>query len=210
MMTKLILATNNQNKLREIREMLKGLPFEVVSQSEAGFDLDVEETGKTFLANAAIKAEALRDAAGQRGISCYTLADDSGLCVEALGGAPGVYSHRYAGENATDAKRNTKLLAEMEGKENRRASFICAMVLMTPEHHSVSFEGEVCGEIGDVPRGENGFGYDPIFYIDGRSFAEFSAEEKNAVSHRKRALEQVVAELKKRMEERKKNENVDE
>ena len=84
------------------------------------------------------------------------------------------------------------------------------MVLMTPEHHSVSFEGEVCGEIGDAPRGENGFGYDPIFYIDGRSFAEFSAEEKNAVSHRKRALEQVVAELKKRMEERKKNESVDE
>lgn len=197
-MTKLILATNNQNKLREIREMLCGLPYEVLSQGEAGFTLDVEENGTTFAENAALKAKALWDAAKQAGICCYTLADDSGLCVDALDGAPGVYSHRFAGENATDADRNAKLLSELQGKESRAAQFVCAMVLMTPDGTAECFEGKVCGEIGEAPRGDNGFGYDPVFYVDGRSFAEFSADEKNAISHRKRALEQVLSALQNR------------
>lgn len=195
---KLILATNNQNKLREIREMLSGLPYEVLSQGEAGFSLDVEENGTTFAENAALKAKALWKAAQAAGVSCCTLADDSGLCVDALDGAPGVYSHRFAGENATDADRNAKLLCELQGKENRSAQFVCAMVLITADGTAECFEGKVCGEIGDVPRGDNGFGYDPVFYVGERSFAEFTAEEKNAVSHRKRALEQVLSALQNR------------
>lgn len=196
-MMKLILATNNQNKLRELREMLEGLPYEVLSQRYAGFDIDAEENGSTFAENAAIKAKALWNAAKNAGHSCYTLADDSGLCVDALDGAPGVYSHRFAGENATDADRNRKLLQALQGVSDaeRGAKFVCAMVLILPSGEAKCFEGEVCGRIGDAPKGDNGFGYDPVFYIDGRSFAEFSAEEKNAVSHRKRALEQVLAAL---------------
>lgn len=197
-MMKLILATNNKNKLREIREMLRDLPYEVLSQAEAGFDMEVEENGTTFAENAAIKAKALWNAAKSAGLECLTLADDSGLCVDALNGAPGVYSHRFAGENATDADRNQKLLQVISDvpDEKRGAKFVCDMVLMRPDGTQTLCEGEVCGMIGHEPRGENGFGYDPLFYVGTRSFAEFSAEEKNAISHRKRALEKVLDALK--------------
>lgn len=191
----LILATNNQNKLREIREMLSNMSLTICGQREAGIDLTVEENGTTFSENAAIKAQAIFDRQSANNENCYVLADDSGLCVDALDGAPGVYSHRFAGEDATDAQRCEKLLSLMENvpKENRGAYFACAMCLITPDGTKYVVEGRVEGCIGYVPHGENGFGYDPIFEINGRSFAEFTAEEKNAVSHRKRALEQVVA-----------------
>lgn len=197
-MTKLILATNNQNKLREIREMLADTPLTVVSQNEAGIVLEVEENGTTFAENAALKAKAIYDLSVQQGNPCYVLADDSGLCVDALDGAPGVYSHRFAGEDATDAQRCEKLLSLLEKVPagQRGAYFACAMCLIAPNGTQYAVEGRVEGEIGYAPHGENGFGYDPVFEIGSRSFAEFSAEEKNAVSHRKRALEQVAALLK--------------
>lgn len=193
-MTTLILATNNKNKLREIREMLAGTDVSVISQAEAGIEIEPEENGVTFAENAAIKARAIWDAAKEKGMSGYVLADDSGLAVDALNGAPGVFSHRWAGENATDADRIAKLLAEMEGVPDgeRGAHFACAMCLTAPDGTEHEFEGRVNGEILREARGENGFGYDPVFGIDGRSFAEYTAEEKNAVSHRHNALMQVV------------------
>ena len=194
-MRRLILATNNQNKLREIREMLESTSLTVLGQKEAGIDLEVEENGTTFAENAALKAKAIYALSVQQGNPCYVLADDSGLCVDALNGAPGVYSHRFAGEDATDAQRCEKLLSLLAKvpAEQRGAHFACAMCLIAPDGRQFSVEGRVEGIIGYVPHGENGFGYDPVFEIDGRSFAEFTAEEKNAVSHRRRALEKVVA-----------------
>ena len=194
-MKRLILATNNQNKLREIREMLESTSLTVLGQKEAGIDLEVVENGTTFAENAALKAKAIYGLQAEKGEPCYVLADDSGLCVDALNGAPGVYSHRFAGEDATDAQRCEKLLsllAEVPA-EQRGAHFACAMCLIAPDGRQFAVEGRVEGIIGYVPHGENGFGYDPVFEIDGRSFAEFTAEEKNAISHRKRALEKVVA-----------------
>ena len=192
---KLILATNNKNKLREIREMLADTQISVVSQAEAGYDVDVDETGTTFAENAEIKARAIYDLAAENGESCYVLADDSGLSVDALGGEPGVYSHRWAGEHATDADRIAKLLHVLETveKARRTAHFACCMCLVDPSGEAHSFEGRVEGVILDAPRGENGFGYDPVFGYGDRSFAELSAEEKNAVSHRHNALQQVAA-----------------
>lgn len=190
----LILATNNQNKLREIREMLSDTALTVCGQYEAGVDFAVEENGVTFIENAEIKAQAIFDRQSANNAKCYVLADDSGLCVDALDGAPGVYSHRFAGEDATDAQRCEKLLSLMKNvpKDHRGAHFACAMCLITPDGTKYVVEGKVEGEIGYAPHGENGFGYDPVFEINGRSFAEFTADEKNAVSHRRRALEQVV------------------
>lgn len=193
-MTTLILATNNKNKVREISEMLADSQIRVISQREAGIQLDVEENGTTFAENAAIKAHAIWNIAKEQGESCFVLADDSGLCVDALGGQPGVYSHRWAGENADDADRIRKLLDEMKNVPDgqRGAHFACAMCLITPDGQEHCFVGKVCGEILHECRGENGFGYDPVFGYQGRSFAEISAEEKNAVSHRCHALKQVA------------------
>ncbi len=194
----LILATNNQNKLREIREMLSGTGWNVLSQKEAGIELDVEENGTTFAENAALKAKAIWNAAKQNGTPCYVLADDSGLVVDALNGGPGVYSHRYAGEHATDEDRMAKLLTELAHTPDgqRGAHFACVMCLMDENGQQHLCEGRVNGEILWECRGDNGFGYDPIFGYEGRSFAELSAEEKNAISHRRRALERIVALLK--------------
>ena len=198
-MMQLILATNNKNKLREIREMLADTDVSVLSQAEAGYDIEVEETGKTFAENAEIKALAISDAAKRDGKCCYVLADDSGLSVDALHGAPGVYSHRFAGENATDADRIAKLLDVMQNVPDaeRTAHFICDMCLIAPDGAVLHFEGRVSGVILHVPQGENGFGYDPVFGYGDRSFAELSAEEKNAVSHRHNALTQVLTYFRK-------------
>ena len=192
---KLILATNNQNKLREIREMLADTDIEVISQREAGIETDVEETGTTFAENAQIKAQAIRAEAEARGVKCYVLADDSGLSVDALNGEPGVYSHRWAGENATDADRIAKLLDALNNTpdDRRTARFVCNMCLIAPDGEMHLFEGKVEGVILREARGENGFGYDPVFGYGEKSFAELSADEKNAVSHRHNALMQVVA-----------------
>lgn len=191
----LILATNNQNKLREIRGILADTDIKVISQREAGIWLDVDETGTTFAENAALKAEAIFEEAKLRGMESWVLADDSGLSVDALNGEPGVYSHRWAGEDATDADRCAKLLDAMrdvpDGK--RSAHFACVMCLIAPDGQKHLFEGTVAGEILHEARGENGFGYDPVFGFQGRSFAEIPAEEKNAVSHRHNALMQAAA-----------------
>lgn len=191
---KLILATNNQNKLREIREMLASTGVSVISQSEAGISCEVEETGTTFAENAAIKAEAIWAIAAAGGLHCYVLADDSGLSVDALNGEPGVYSHRWAGENASDADRILKMLSVMKDVPDgqRGAHFACNMCLMEPNGLKHHFEGTVQGEILREARGTNGFGYDPVFGYGGRSFAELSADEKNEISHRHNALMQVL------------------
>ena len=182
---KIIVATKNIHKIKEISHVLNPLGFDVISQHDAGIDIDVEETGDTFEKNALIKARAVA-------LVCddYVLADDSGLCVESLDGRPGVLSARYAGEGASDADKINKLLGELEGVSNRRAKFITAMALITPDGEEIVTMGEVSGRIITEPMGKNGFGYDPVFYSDEleKTFAEASEEEKNSVSHRSRAL----------------------
>ncbi len=178
---KIVLATNNKNKLREFRSILEPLGYEVLAQSEAGADIEAEETGSTFEENAYIKAKAAYDVTG-----LMTIADDSGLEVDALGGRPGIYSARYAEEG----KRCAKVLAEMDGvpEEKRTARFVCAICCINEKGGSFTVRGVCEGKIGYEKRGTNGFGYDPIFMYGGKSFAELSGEEKNRVSHRADAL----------------------
>ncbi len=182
---KIIVATKNANKTREIKEVFSPLGFEVVSQTDVGIDIDVEETGDTFEKNARLKAQAVA-------LLCdaCVLADDSGLCVEALDGAPGVMSARYAGEGASDAHKIIKLLSALDGKDNRRAKFVTSIVFIFPDGTEIVTSGEVYGKIGFEPAGDKGFGYDPIFISDElkKTFAEATLEEKNSVSHRGRAL----------------------
>lgn len=187
---KVILASNNKHKLDEIKKILTPLGYDVVSQAEAGVDIDVEETGTTFEENAALKAQAVYDLTGTAVIS-----DDSGLEVDYLNGAPGVYSHRYAGENATDADRCAKLLSELNGVETakRTARFVCVLCFIDDKGEKLVIRGTVEGIIGTEPKGENGFGYDPVFMYGDRSFAELSSEEKNTVSHRADALKKFAA-----------------
>lgn len=178
---KIILASNNKNKLREFREILEPLGYELISQSEAGADIEAEETGTTFEENAYIKAKAAYDLT-----HLPVIADDSGLEVDALGGEPGIYSARYTEEG----KRCEKVLEKMEGvpDEKRTARFICAVCYIDENGESFIVKGVCEGKIGYEKRGTNGFGYDPIFMYGERSFAEISAEEKDNVSHRADAL----------------------
>ncbi len=182
---RIIAATGNKGKIKEIQKIFSPLGFEVISQKEAGFDIDVEENGKTFGENAMIKARAIFELA-----SDAVIADDSGLLVNALNGAPGVYSARYAGDDATDADRMNKLLKELEGVCDRSAKFVSALVLILKDGRTFTATGEVLGKITDRPYGENGFGYDPIFYSDElkKTFGEASELEKNEISHRGRGL----------------------
>lgn len=181
---RLVVASGNKNKLREIAEIFTD--FEVVSQKEMGFDEDVEETGKTFAENALIKARAASKALGM-----VALADDSGICVDALGGAPGVYSARYCGHHGSDKENRDLLLKNLEGVENRSAYFQSAIALVYPDGRELLAEGRTNGVILTEEVGEGGFGYDCIFFSDDlqKSFGVASAEEKNAVSHRFRALQ---------------------
>ena len=182
--TKIILATNNKNKLREVREILEPAGIEVISQSEAGADIEVEENGKTFGDNAYLKAKAVFDLT-----RLPVIADDSGLEVDALNGAPGVFSARYAPEG----QRKKRLLEELKNvpDEKRGANFTCCICYIYPTGEARYFTGKVFGKIGYENRGTNGFGYDPIFMYGEKSFAEISAEEKNEVSHRANALKQL-------------------
>ena len=181
----LLLATENQGKLREMRQILGDLPLRLVGPAELGIHLDVVEDGATFEKNAALKARAYAEAAG-----LPALADDSGLEVDALDGRPGVLSARYAGEGAGDADKRRKLLAEMEAapESKRSARFRCVMALAWGGHVYTT-EGTVEGEIAREERGSGGFGYDPIFYLPslGRTMAELAPEEKNTMSHRGQA-----------------------
>ena len=181
---KIIAATKNKNKLREFGEILNG--FEIISQEDAGIDIDVEETGTTFEENSMLKAKAIFDATG-----IAAIADDSGLCVDALGGEPGVYSARYGGEGYDDSGRVQLLLKNMQNvpDDKRTARFVCAITLVGADG-VITARGECEGKIDYEPKGENGFGYDPVFFVEkyGKTMAEVSPEEKNAISHRGKAL----------------------
>lgn len=185
----IVAASGNAGKIREISEILND--YRVISCKELGFTEDIEETGKTFYDNALIKAETVAKA-----LNMPALADDSGLCVTALSGAPGVYSARYSG-TGTDEGNVDKLLKETENVSDRSAKFVSAVVVYYPDGKIVSAQGETFGEILRARRGNGGFGYDPVFYSYDlkKSFGEASAEEKNSVSHRARAL----AELRKKL-----------
>ena len=180
----MVVASGNAHKLREIAEIFND--YQVLSQKQAGFDVDVEETGKTFMENALIKARAASQALQQP-----VVADDSGLCVDALGGAPGVYSARYSGGHGNDKANRELLLKNMQNENNRRAYFVCAMALVFPDGKEVTVEGRTYGNILHEETGEGGFGYDSLFLSDdlNKSFGLATAEEKNGVSHRFRALQ---------------------
>ncbi len=182
---KVIAATGNKGKLREMEEILSPLGIEIVSRSDAGIELEVEETGSTFEENALIKARAAALVT-----DCCVLADDSGLCVDALDGAPGVHSARYAGEGASDERKIKKLLSQLDGVEDRSARFVTAIAFIFPDGREIKASGEVKGYITKEPSGSGGFGYDPVFFSEelGKTFAECDDAEKNSVSHRARAL----------------------
>lgn len=184
----LVFATNNQHKIDEAQDIVKG-KLKLISLKEAGVDIDVDETETTFRGNAWLKAQAVWELTG---LPC--VADDSGLCVEALGGEPGVYSSRYAGEAGNHTKNNEKLLKEMEGKSDRHAFFTTVLCLVGLDDTPIYIEGRVNGVILREIQGQDGFGYDPLFCPDGdnRSFAEMSAAEKNAMSHRGRAFQSLM------------------
>jgi len=187
-----VLASHNAGKLKEMREILGELGIQVLSQKEAGVDVDPEETGDTFEENALIKARAVMLASGLPAI-----ADDSGLMVDALGGEPGVHSARYGGgHDRPDAERNALLLKNMENAEQRGAKFVSVIAVAWPDGRVLTARGEVHGEIARGERGEGGFGYDPLFLLpDGRHMAELSAEEKNSISHRGNALRELKRKL---------------
>ena len=199
-------ASNNAGKLKELRRILERMGHEVKSLRDLGIDLDPEETGTTFAENARIKAEAFCQASG-----LPTVADDSGLCVDALNGAPGVYSARYAGHHSDDAANNAKLLHEMQDvpADKRAARFVSAVCFLLPDGRELLVEGECPGTVAFTETGTNGFGYDPLFVPDRvglpdgtttentarRSYAELADAEKDAISHRGRAMEKLGAEL---------------
>ncbi len=190
-----LIATHNLKKRNELQRILSPLGVRVLTADEAGMDLtDVEETGTTFRENALLKA---RSGCQESGMPC--IADDSGLCVDALDGAPGVYSARFAGEHGNDAKNNAKLLELLKDtpKEQRTAQFVSCVACVFPDGRELTVQGTCQGVIGYAPKGAGGFGYDPLFYVGDRSFAEFSAEEKDAVSHRGNALRALAKELPK-------------
>ena len=184
---KVILASKNQHKLTELSAILSQLGFEIALESEYGLDIDVEETGTTFEENSFLKADAVMKASG-----LPVLADDSGLMVDALDGAPGVYSARY-GHKASDKERTAYLLDNMKEvpEERRGAKFVCVITCLFPDGRKIVARGECPGVIARAPHGENGFGYDPVFYLPelGMTYAELPSEQKNAISHRARALQ---------------------
>ncbi len=184
---KLVLASKNQKKLAEMNRILSQLGIEVCSEAEAGVDVEVEETGTTFEENSLLKAKAVMEASGLPAI-----ADDSGLCVDALNGAPGVYSARYGGEGLDDEGRYRLLLENMRGQSPRTAHFVSVITCAFPDGTVLTARGECDGTIAFAPMGEGGFGYDPVFFLPERkkTFAQLSPEEKNAISHRGKALEQ--------------------
>ena len=186
---KIIIATHNKHKLAEMSRILSPMGYEVVTDTDLGIELsDVEENGETFLDNARIKAES---GCKESGLPC--IADDSGLCVDALDGAPGVFSARYSGVHGDDEGNNHKLLKELEGvpTEKRTAHFACAICVSFPDGSEVTAEGKCEGNIGFEKKGENGFGYDPLFMVGDRSLAEMTADEKDAISHRGNALKEL-------------------
>ena len=186
-MNTIIFATSNQNKMKEIREILNDIDVEILSMKEAGIDADIIEDGKTFEENALIKARAIRDLSG-----CIVLADDSGLEVDALNKEPGIYSARYMGEDTSYDLKNANIIERLKGLsgEERSARFVCAIAAAFPDGSEETCRGTIEGQIGYEPAGENGFGSDPIFFVPeyGCTTAQLSPEEKNEISHRGKAL----------------------
>ena len=180
-----ILASNNQNKLKEVREILKPFGINVISQKEAGIDIEVEETGTTYEENATLKAEAIFKLTGKP-----TISDDSGFDVEFLNGEPGIYSARYLGADTPSIKKCEKILELLNNvkEEKRNAKFVCVICFIDEKGQEHLFRGECYGKVSKSLRGENGFGYDPIFEVDGETFAEMEEEKKNEISHRHMAL----------------------
>lgn len=195
-METVIIASGNKGKLKEFQTLMEGLDVEVKSLKDFPEIGDIEENGQSFAENAYIKAKAVFDATG-----CMAIADDSGLEVDALGGAPGIYSARYAGEEKDDEANNQKLLEALEDieDEKRGAQFHCAIVVIDKDGNRYDAEGIVRGRILRAARGDNGFGYDPLFYVEdyGKTTAELSMEEKNSISHRGQAVRAIVATLQK-------------
>lgn len=193
-----VFATGNQNKVREVRQILDGLDVEVRTMKEMGITSEPEETGETFEANAMIKAAAIAEEVKD----AIVIADDSGLEIDYLHGEPGIYSARYLGEDTSYEVKNAKLIERLEGvpKEERTARFVCAIACILPDGSRFTTRGTIEGYIGWEPAGTNGFGYDPIFYVDeyGCSTAQMTAEQKNAISHRGNALRALRLELEKR------------
>ena len=186
---KLIIASNNKHKIYEIKTILEGRFDEILSLKEAGISHETVEDGTTFLENAEKKAREIAEISG-----CAALADDSGICADALDGAPGVYSARFAGTHGDDLANNRLLVEKLADKENKSAHYTAAIVICFPDGEKISAEGYMYGSIVDTPRGDRGFGYDPHFVPVGesRTVAEMSDGEKNAISHRGEALRKVV------------------
>ena len=190
----LVIATRNKGKKQEIKELLKDFPVEIKNLDDFGPIPHLEEDGDTFDENAYKKASF-----AARILGLPALADDSGLIVEALDGAPGIHSARYAGENATDEQRYLKLLDDMKGKSNRKAAFGCVISIAVPAGPALTYEGRCEGLIATEPAGSNGFGYDPVFFYTplNKTFAQISREEKNRISHRGKALAELKSEFDK-------------
>lgn len=186
----IVIASNNKNKIREIKEILSDLDINFKSLNDINFNQEIEENGTTFEANAYIKAKTIYD-------YCHlpVIADDSGLCCEALNGEPGVYSHRYAGDMCDDTKNNLKLIENIKDKENKNAKFVCAICFINQRGIESIVTGTCEGKIILTPRGNNGFGYDPYFYLESKNktMAELENSEKNSISHRKKALLNIEA-----------------
>lgn len=187
-----VLASKNQHKLEEMKNILSAQGLEVISEAEAGVDMEVEETGTTFEENALLKARAVMEHTGRPAI-----ADDSGLMVDVLSGAPGVYSARYGGEGLDDVGRYRLLLENMRGQLDRRCRFVSVVTLCMPGGDVISARGECHGTLAYAPQGEGGFGYDPIFFLPEKkkTFAQLTSEEKNAISHRGNALKEFQKKL---------------
>lgn len=199
-MKKIIIASNNENKIKEIKQIFSEYPIDIVSMKQEGIVKDILEDGTTFMENALKKAEQIHDISGG-----MVLADDSGLMVKGLDGAPGVYSARFSGEHGNDAKNNEKLLRLLEGKSenDRAAKFVCAMVLISESGSILKVQGEVLGVIAHKEMGQNNFGYDPLFYVPQycMTFAEMPSELKNSISHRGKALSELKDKLKSFLKE---------
>ena len=193
---KIIVATKNKGKIREIKAILP--EYDILSMEDIGIDIDIDEDSDTFEGNAIKKAVEIMKVCGE-----VTIADDSGLVVEALNGEPGVYSARYSGEHGNDIENNLLVLKKMEGVVNRKAKFVCAMAAAFPNGDTVCVNGEFFGEIGFEMKGEGGFGYDSIFYLPeyNQTSAEISAEDKNKISHRATALHKLKIQLNEKLKD---------
>ena len=195
-MHKIVIATKNKSKVEEIKKILSDLPVEVVSMLEEGIDIAVIESGRTFEENSLIKARAVKDLT-----PAIVMADDSGLEVDCLGGAPGIYSSRFAGEDSSDEENIQKLLEMMKEvkEEERAARFVCAISVILPDDSNLTLRGECEGMIGFEPVGQHGFGYDPLFYIPEHrvTMAQVAPDMKNNISHRAKALEKMKEALRK-------------